>query len=178
MAGSGKKKKRMTGSTPKKGRYPSEREAAMVEAVKNIAEPLCKTEGIELVCVEYQRETSGRILRLYIDKPDGVTLDDCVLVSRQLGDLLDVYLENIGPYHLEVSSPGPNRPIGNTEDYDKYKGCEARIKTFQPLDGQRNFRGVLMGLSEENVNLLVDDKAVAIPLQEIQRARLIKFYGE
>ena len=105
-------------------------------------------------------------------------LDDCVRINRQLGDLLDVYLENIGPYHLEISSPGQDRPIGKTDDYERFKGCEAKIKTFQPIDGQRNFRGVLMGVSEDTVGLMIGEKAVAIPLKEIQKARLINYNGE
>ena len=164
--------------TGKGGRHPSEKEAVIIAQVRNIAEPLCETEGIELVHVEYQRESSGRILRLYIDKPGGILLDDCVRVNRELGDLLDVYLEDIGPYHLEISSPGTDRPIGKIEDYDRFKGCEAKIKTFQPIEGQRNFRGVLTGLSADAVGLMIAEKAVAIPLKEIQKARLINYNGE
>ena len=67
---------------------------------------------MELIYVEYQREAGGRILRLYIDRPGGVTLDDCIYISRQSSDLLDVYLENTGPYRLEVSSPGTESTAG------------------------------------------------------------------
>jgi len=81
-------------------------------SVKDLAEPLCESEGVELVYVEYQPEAGGMILRLYIDKPEGVTVDDCIYISRQLGDILDVNLENAGAYRLEVSSPGSDRPPG------------------------------------------------------------------
>ena len=157
---------------------PSASEAVIIEQVKHLAEPLCEAEGMELVYVEYHREPSGRILRIYIDRPGGVKLDDCVYMSRQLGDLLDVYFEQSGPYSLEVSSPGSDRPLGKADDFEKFKGCEAKIKTLHSLDGRKNFKGIILGLSGGNVKLLVDNKTVAIPIQEIQKARLINFNGE
>ena len=137
-----------------------------------MVEPLCASEGLELVHVEFQRESSGRILRLYIDKPDGINLDDCASVSRQMGDLLDVNLEDIGPYSLEVTSPGPERPLAKQEDFDKFKGSRAKIKTSRPLNGQKNFTGVLRGISGEQVNLQIGEQTVAIPYQDISKARL------
>ncbi|MBW2585066.1 MAG: ribosome maturation factor RimP [Deltaproteobacteria bacterium] len=137
-----------------------------------MVEPLCASEGLELVHVEFQRESSGRILRLYIDKPDGINLDDCASVSRQMGDLLDVNLEDIGPYSLEVTSPGPERPLAKQEDFDKFKGSRAKIKTSRPLNGQKNFTGVLKGISGEQVNLQIGEQTVAIPYQDISKARL------
>ena len=157
---------------------PSASEAVIIEQVKHLAEPLCEAEGMELIYVEYQREPSGRILRIYIDRPGGVKLDDCAYVSQQLGDLLDVYLEQSGPYSLEVSSPGLDRPLGKADDFEKFKGCEAKIKTLHSLDGRKNFKGIILGLSGGNVKLLVDNETVAIPIQEIQKARLINFNGE
>jgi ribosome maturation factor RimP len=85
----------------------SENEQGVIRQIAKLAEPLCDSEGLELVHIEYQRESGGRILRLYIDRPGGVSIDDCVNVSRQLNDLLDVNFEDIGPYTLEVTSPGP-----------------------------------------------------------------------
>ena len=137
-----------------------------------MVEPLCASEGLELVHVEFQRESSGRILRLYIDKPDGINLDDCASVNRQMGDLLDVNLEDIGPYSLEVTSPGPERPLAKQEDFDKFKGSRAKIKTSRPLNGQKNFTGVLRGIIGEQVNLQIGEQTVAIPYQDISKARL------
>ena len=83
----------------------------IIQLVWKLAEPICSSEGMELIFVEYQREPGGRILRLYIDRPGGIALDDCAMVSRQIGDILDVHLDsNVPPYHLEVSSPGSQRP--------------------------------------------------------------------
>jgi len=140
--------------------------------VRSLAEPLCASEGLELVHVEYQREPNGRILRLYIDKPDGINMDDCVGVSRQMGDILDVNLEDIGPYSLEVTSPGPQRPLAKHEDFEKFKGNRIKIKLSRPLDGQRNFTGVLTGISGEQVNLQLGEEAIVIPYQDISKARL------
>jgi ribosome maturation factor RimP len=144
----------------------------IVEQARDLIEPLCESEGVELVHLEYQREAGGRILRLFIDRPGGVTLDDCVRISRQSSDLLDVYLENTGPYRLEVSSPGPNRPLGKRLDFDRFKGSRVKIRTAQSVDGQKNFKGVLMGISEEMVKLSIDGKIAYIPYQEIITARL------
>ncbi len=144
----------------------------IVARARDLIESLCETEGLELVHLEYQREAGGRILRLLIDRPGGVTLNDCVHISHQSSDLLDVYLEDTGPYSLEVSSPGPNRPLGKRLDFDRFKGSRVKIRTAQPVDGQKNFNGVLMGISEEIVKLSVDGKTACIPYQEIIMARL------
>jgi ribosome maturation factor RimP len=87
-----------------------------------LAEPICRDEGLELVYVQYRRESNGRVLRLFIDKTGGVSLDDCTRVSRQLNDILDVNLEDIGPYHLEVSSPGADRPSANRKTSSASRG--------------------------------------------------------
>jgi len=140
--------------------------------VRALAEPLCASEGLELVHVEYQREANGRILRLYIDKPGGIVLDDCVAVSRQMGDILDVNLDDIGPYNLEVTSPGPQRPLGKREDFDKFKGSRVKLKSSRPLNGQRNFTGILKGISGGQVTLQIGEEAIVIPYQDISKARL------
>ena len=150
----------------------------IVAQVNSLAQRLCEAEGMELVHVEFQREAGGRILRIYIYRPAGVTLDDCVNVSRQLGDLLDVSLADVGPYNLEVSSPGTDRPLSKEIDYDRFKGNTARIKTTTPIGGQKNFKGVLSGISGGMVSLLVGDKSVAIPIAQIARARLVDYHGE
>jgi ribosome maturation factor RimP len=146
--------------------------ADVILKVRDITAPLCEGEGLELVHVEFLRETTGWVLRVYVDKAGGVTLEDCAHVSRQLGDLLDVGLENIWPYHLEVSSPGVHRPLSKLSDFEKFQGCLAAIKTRAPIEGQKNFKGILKGNSGDTVHLLMEDKTVTIPFQEIVRARL------
>ncbi|MGB6012966.1 MAG: ribosome maturation factor RimP [Desulfobacterales bacterium] len=148
-------------------------EMKIVARVEELLEPLFSAEGMELICVEYQREAGGRTLRLYIDRPGGVTLDDCIYISRQSSDLLDVYLENTGPYRLEVSSPGPNRPLAGKTDFEKFKGNRVQVRTRRPIDGKNRFKGVLLGISEDRVNLSINDQTVTIPHEEIIMARLI-----
>jgi ribosome maturation factor RimP len=156
----------------------SKREKYIINQVEALAGPLCASENLELVHIEYQRESGGRVLRVYIDRPEGVALDDCVNVSRQLNDLLDVHLDNIGPYNLEVTSPGPERPLSKLQDYERFKGRLARVKTLQPINGQKNFKGIIVGSIEERVSLSLNEKTVVIPFGDISKARLVEVDGE
>ena len=144
----------------------------MIALTRDLLDPMCEAEGIELVHLECQREAGGRILRLYIDKPGGVTLDDCIHISRQSSDMLDVYLEDTGPFNLEVSSPGQNRPLGKKCDYDRFKGNRVNIRTDPPFGGKKKINGVLLGISEDVVKISIDDQIVAVPYHEIVTARL------
>jgi ribosome maturation factor RimP len=175
-----KKQRHKSKKMPYERHQPSglKKEKNIIKQVEALANPLCESEGIELVHVEYQRESSGRILRLYIDRPQKVTLDDCINVSRQLNDLLDVYLDDIGPYNLEVTSPGPERPLSKLQDYERFKGFRVKIRTLQPLGGQKNFTGVISGVSAENVTLLSNAEKVVIAFGNISKARLVDIDGE
>jgi ribosome maturation factor RimP len=144
----------------------------MIAQTRDLLDPMCEAEGLELVHLECQREAGGRILRLYIDKPGGVTLDDCIHISRQSSDMLDVYLEDTGPFNLEVSSPGQNRPLGKKRDFDRFKGNRVNIRTDPPVGGQKNINGILLGISEDVVKISIDDQIVAVPYHEIVTARL------
>ncbi len=155
-----------------------EKPAEIVAKVASLAEPLCEAEGIELVHVEYQREHGGRTLRLYVDRPGGIRLDDCAAISRQLSDLMDVYLDQEAAFSLEVSSPGLDRPLGKKDDYNRFEGKTASIKTNEPVEGKINFKGVLMGLTEGRVNLRIGDNTAAIPFNLIKKARLVNYHGE
>ncbi len=150
----------------------------VIGQVWRLAEPVCLAEGVELVQVEYQREHDGLTLRLYLDKPGGITLDDCANISRQLGDILDVGLETRVPYRLEVSSPGLQRPLGKLSDFERFKGCRAKVRTRRPQNGQKNFSGTLDGVNGLDVQLILDKGPIAIPVGEIVKAYLINFNGE
>lgn len=156
----------------------SKKDKHIIGQVGELAEPLCESEGLELIHVEYQREPGGRILRLYIDRAGGVSLEDCVNVSRQLNNLLDVYLDDIGPYNLEVTSPGPDRPLSKLQDYERFKGRKAKIKTWQPIDDQKNFTGIISGVVAERIKLTSNEKTIAIPFGDIAKARLVDVDGE
>ncbi|KPJ77029.1 MAG: hypothetical protein AMJ54_09525 [Deltaproteobacteria bacterium SG8_13] len=153
------------------------RTAEITGQVRLLAEPVCTAKGMELVHVEFQSEARGRILRLYIDKTGGVTLNDCADLSRQLSDLLDVSLDDLGSYSLEVSSPGAERPLGKVSDFDRFSGQTVKIRTFEPINDQKNFTGVLTGISEGLVTLSMGEKTMAIPYDGINKARLVN-HGE
>lgn len=158
---------------PGAGQSLSQRTAEIVERVRTLSEPILADRGLTLVEVEFRREAQGWILRLYMDRPGGVTLQDCQRISEELGDHLDVE-DFIGhPYHLEVSSPGLDRPLTRDADFVGFAGKAARITTREPLEGQRNFHGRLAGLAEGTVLLdLLDGRRVRIPLSLIAKARL------
>lgn len=163
---------------PTKKSFAEERKKKFISSLKKLAEALCEAEGMELVHIEYQREPRGRILRIYIDRPGGVTLDDCAYISRKLSDIidednLDAGLGSNRVYNLEVSSPGLERPLAKKSDFERFKGRTARIKTCFPVNGQKKFKGILLGTSKEVIKLLIDDKTVTIPFQDVSSARLV-----
>ena len=154
------------------------RQRVFVETVMQLAEPLCAAEGMELVHVEYQRESGGLTLRVYLDKPGGVTLDDCVDISRQLDAILDVHAQDGPPYRLEVSSPGIDRPIGKLSDFNRFKGQRARISLLKAVNGRKKFTGTLDGVVGDAVHIVVDEERFSIDFKDILKARLVNYNGE
>jgi ribosome maturation factor RimP len=146
--------------------------ADTVERVKVLAGPVLDELNIELVDVVLLTEGGRRVLRVFIDKPGGTTLDDCGRVSRELGTLLDV--EDIIPYRycLEVSSPGIDRPLVREKDFLNAVGKKVNIRTKEPLDGRRNFKATLHGLSDGRV-IITDSngRKWEIVLDNIEKAR-------
>lgn len=181
MARRGEKRKEKTGRRNPSRRADPEtlkRQRAFVDTVTRLADPLCTAEGLELVHVEYQREPGGVTLRLYLDKPGGVTLDDCVEVSRQLEDILDVHTKDAPPYRLEVSSPGIDRPVGKLEDFSRFQGHRVKIRMVNPVNGRKNFAGLLGGVVDEMIQVQLDNETVSLNFNDISRARLINYNGE
>ena len=144
--------------------------------VREIAGPLLAAEGLELVDVEYAREREGFILRLFIDKPEGaVGLEDCTRASHAVDTVLDV--EDVIPheYHLEVSSPGLNRPLTRPEHFVKAVGKKVKVKTFGPLfePPRKNFVGVLKAAEPDKVVIAVEGAGdFTLPLKDIAKANL------
>ena len=141
--------------------------------VRTVAEPIVSQEGMELVDLEYRREPRGWVLRLFVDKEGGVTLDDCARISRELGRNLDVedFIDN--PYALEVSSPGLDRPLKNPQDFMRYRDRLIKVKTFDPIENRRNFKGKLLGLSEDQIELELDGRVTHIPMSKVAKANLV-----
>ena len=130
--------------------------------------------GYELVGVEYlSRGKGGKLLRVYIDQESGITVDDCAAVSRQLSAMLDVENPVAENYELEVSSPGLDRPLFKPEHFVRFAGERVRIRLSRPLEGRRNFEGILTGLAEGRVELAVDDQVLRLLLADIDSARLV-----
>ena len=143
-----------------------------VADVEVLAEPLLESEGFTLVDVEYRSESNGRTLRVIIDKDAGVTLGDCTDISRQLGDMLDAKLVLPGSYHMEVSSPGLDRPLTKPKHFMHFKGRQVVIRTNSPVDGKSDFRGILNGFSDGTVMIAVEKQTFSIPFENIVKARL------
>jgi len=137
--------------------------------------PVIQAEGMELIEVEYRRESHGWVLRLFIDQPDGVTVDDCARISQVIGDFMDVadVIEN--RYHLEVSSPGLNRPLRKPEHFQNVIGKIIELRTSMPLGERRRFKGVLTEAEAESISLDCQGKLFSIPLRLVERARLCYF---
>jgi ribosome maturation factor RimP len=145
----------------------------VVTAIEQYAEPLLRDMGLDLVEVQFRREASGWVLRLFIDREQGVSLDDCAAVSRAISTWLDVEDLIEHAYHLEVSSPGLERPLKKIEDFQRFAGKKTRIKLKEPREGQRIFIGTLGPVVGDQVSLLAEDgKQVSINFEEIARARL------
>lgn len=142
--------------------------------LRDLLEPAVAALGCELVGVEYHPSGKHSLLRVYIDKPEGVTVDDCSAVSYQVSGLLDVEDPIPGQYTLEVSSPGLDRPLFLARDFERFAGQQVKLRTRFPVDGQRNFRGVLRGLHEQQVVIEEQDgKCVSLPLDQVEQARLV-----
>lgn len=141
--------------------------------VKTLALRVLEFAGMELVHLEVRREPGGFIVRLYIDKEGGVTLDDCAAISRRLSVEFDVEDPIPDRYTLEVSSPGLDRPLVNERDFQRFKGRNVRLSTVAPIDGRRNFRGRLAGLLDGAVRLILEGgQEIAIPRDQVAGARL------
>ena len=143
-----------------------------IDRVKEIVVPILMSEGMELVEIEYRRETRGWVLRFYIDKEGGVTVDDCGRASQEIGRRLDVEDFILTPYTLEVSSPGLTRPLRNQNDFIKYRHHLIKVKTFEPIEHRRQFKGKLLGITENRIEIEADEGVFQIPLSNIAKANL------
>lgn len=146
------------------------------EQIRQLVEPIVEYENMELIDIECLKMKSRWLVRIYIDKEGGVTVEDCSEVSKQVGDVLDVHDIPPGPYTLEVSSPGLDRPLVRDKDFLKYRGCQVHIRLTEKLEGAKNLRGKLIEyLDEGNEKIVVVDvsgKIFRIPKTSIVKARL------
>ncbi|MEM7764675.1 MAG: ribosome maturation factor RimP [Pseudomonadota bacterium] len=143
------------------------------ETLETLLLPVLEGMGYELVDLEYQGAGKGAVLRVYIDGPDGITLDDCAAVSQQISAVLDVEDPIPGEYNLEISSPGVDRPLKRPAHYEKYTGEQIKVKMQKGYPGRLRLKGTLKGLNDGQVLLEVGDEQHTLPLQKIESARLV-----
>jgi ribosome maturation factor RimP len=147
------------------------------EQIWQLAEPVLESHGMELVHLECLQMKSRWLVRIYMDRSEGgVSLDDCAFVSNQLGDLLDVHDVPPGPYTLEVSSPGLDRPLHRDKDFLRYRGARVNLRLEGKIEGSRHFRGELIDyLDEAGGKVLVvkvAGRTVRIPREAVLKANL------
>ena len=151
------------------------RKEEILEKVRQIASPIAVHDGLELVDVEFGGGGGRQILRVFIDKPGGVSLEDCASFSRSVSALLDVEDPLQGSYDLEVSSPGLDRPLRTKEHFQKYAGQRVRVKTFAPIaegDSRKTFIGTLKGYENEKVIIDVDGNLFHVPHALVSKANI------
>ena len=144
----------------------------VTEIVEELALPIVEAEGLELVDVEYKKEGSNWFLRVFIDKPEGVDIDDCGRVSEQLSDKLDEVDPIVDAYFLEVSSPGAERPLKKPADFERSINKNVYITTYEPIDGQKIFEGVLTAYDGTTLTVQEAKSSKTLPMESVASARL------
>ena len=135
-------------------------------------EPHLIEQGFELVELEFAQQGGRGVLRLYVDRSGGVTIDDCVAVSQLLSPVLDAAEFLSDSFVLEVSSPGIDRPLRKPEDFQRFAGERVVLKSQLPVNGRKKFKGVLQGLMDGAVRVECDGQKYAIAIENVQRANL------
>jgi ribosome maturation factor RimP len=145
----------------------------ITKQVADLVEPILDEMDFELVDVEYLSKYGRWVLRLYIDKQGGVTIDDCAQVSREIGDLIDVKGIIEHEYVLEVSSPGLDRPLKKEADFIRAVGKKIKVKMVAQVDGRRNFTGYLRNFEDGTLHMETEGMMVALPWPEVNKANLV-----
>ena len=145
----------------------------VIERLRRLLEPGVRAVGFELVDVELAGAGHQAVLRVYIDGPAGVTVDDCADVSHQLSAILDVEDPLPGSYTLEVSSPGLDRPLVRPADFERQLGETVKVRMREPIDGRRNFKGRLLSVGGDHIVIEVNDKHQDLAFSGMEKARLV-----
>lgn len=145
----------------------------VLDIAELLFKPLEGINGLELVDIEFVKEGESHYLRVFIDKPGGITLEDCKMVNEELSQGLDREDPISQSYILEVSSPGLNRPLKKDKDFQRFTGREVKIKTYVPLGEQKVFKGILKGFKQGIVSVETEAGVKEIPLDKIAKANLV-----
>ena len=143
------------------------------DELTRLLEPTIEQLGYELADLEVKLGGRGGVLRIFIDQPEGIGLDDCEKVSLAVSALLDVEDPLPGHYNLEVSSPGLDRKLTKTEHFQRFEGETLKVSMRFPIDGRKRFRGTLVSSDDENIVMEVDGKSYSLPIATIDTARLV-----
>lgn len=146
--------------------------------LQDLLEPGAEALGFEVLAVEMTGSPGQSVVRVYIDGPEGVTVDDCARASHQFSAILDVEDPIPGQYTLEVSSPGLDRPLTKARHFQAVVGQQIRVKTDVALEGRKRFRGRLQCADSDSLEMLVDGETYRIPLSRVAKARLVPEYDE
>jgi ribosome maturation factor RimP len=150
-----------------------ESERALKQRILSLAEGVAASMGLEVVLLEI-RGKGRAVVRVYVDQPGGVTLDDCERFSRRFSVLLDVEDWIPFSYVLEISSPGLDRPLVKEEDFRRFSGRNAKVRTKTPVAGRRNFKGKILGASKDMVGLeIAPEQRIEIQISAIEKANLV-----
>ncbi|MCP8465427.1 ribosome maturation factor RimP [Pseudomonas sp. ZM23] len=147
--------------------------SSKLEQLQALLAPVVEALGYECWGLEFISQGRHSLLRVYIDRPEGILIDDCEVVSHQVSGILDVEDPISGEYTLEVSSPGMDRPLFTLEQFARYVGEQVKIKLRTPFERRRNFQGILRGVEEQDVVVLVDDHEYLLPVDSIDKANII-----
>lgn len=147
----------------------------VLQQVEQLLAPIAARLGLEIVDVQLAGQGSRRpVLRILMDRAEGgITLDECAQVNEALSRQLDLYDLFPSSYTLEVSSPGLDRPLRTNDDYRRFAGRRAELTTYEPVDGQRRFKGVLLGVLGDAVAVQIEGRQVQVPKDKIAQARLV-----
>lgn len=151
----------------------SEKIYSINQKVSSLVEPILLSLGFELVDVEYLSANSRWVLRLFIDKEGGVTIDDCAQVSREIGDLIDIKDIIDHKYVLEVSSPGLNRPLKKDKDFIRAIDKKIKVKLSEPVNNCSNFSGYLKDFKDGTLILEVEEEEAVLPRSKVYKANLV-----
>jgi len=141
--------------------------------LQELIEPSVVALGYQLWGIEMISQGRHSMLRIYIDAEEGIGVEDCASVSRQVSGILDVEDPISGEYTLEVSSPGMDRPLFTLEQYKAFVGHVVQLKLRMPFDGRRRFKGVLSGIEDEDIVLVVDQEEYLLPIDHIEKANIV-----
>jgi len=143
------------------------------QSVIDIIGPVLRDENLDLVDVEFKKEGRSWYLRVYIDKEQGLTVEDCQKVSHQIADLIEIEDVVSRQYILEVSSPGLDRPLKSEKDFLRNKNRRVQVTAFAPVRGRKNFRGVIKTIRDQSLVLDEEGVDLEIPLEKIAKAKLV-----